>query len=83
MLQSGFIFGKGTREGIFNLRIINERYCESNKEVYFCFVDYENAFDRVNHEKLIECMKDIRLDGRDVRLIEYLYWTQKAYIRLE
>ena len=83
ILQSGFMTGKGTRDGIFNLRMINERYCEMNKEVYLCFIDYEKAFDRVNHEKLIDCLTDIGIDGKDVGLIESLYWTQKAYIRLK
>ena len=59
MRQSGFISGTGTREGIFNLTIINERYCEMNKEVHLCFIDYEKAFDRVNHGELIECLNDI------------------------
>ena len=43
-----------------------------NKEVYLCFIDYEKAFDWVNHEKLIECLKDIGLDEKDVRCIENL-----------
>ena len=32
--QSGFRPGKGTREGIFNLRIIIQRYREVQKPVY-------------------------------------------------
>ena len=32
--QSGFRPGKGTREGIFNLRIIIQRYIEVQKPVY-------------------------------------------------
>jgi len=52
--QSGFTNGKGTREGIFNLRTIIERCNDVNKDVYACFIDYQKAFDRVNHEKLIE-----------------------------
>ena len=39
--QSGFRPGKGTREGIFNLRIIIQRYIEVQKPVYICFIDYE------------------------------------------
>ena len=81
--QSGFISGKGTREGIFNLRMISEKYIEMNKDVYMCFIDYEKAFDRVNHEKMIQCMQSIGIDKSDVRIISNLYWTQKAYIRLE
>ena len=37
--QSGFRKGRGTREGIFNLRTINERYLEKGKDVYICFID--------------------------------------------
>ena len=33
-LQGGFIAGKGTREGIFNLRMICERYSEVHQNVY-------------------------------------------------
>ena len=41
--QSGFISGKGTREGIFNMRMICERYLDVNKKVFACFIDYEKA----------------------------------------
>ena len=75
--------GKGTREGIFNMRMLCERYCEVSKDIYACFIDYEKAFDRVNHESMIKCLKDIGLNGKDIRLIVNLYWTQKAYIQLE
>ena len=34
--QSGFRPGKGTREGIFNLRIIIQRYIEVQKPVFIC-----------------------------------------------
>ena len=51
--------GKGTREGIFNLRMICERYSEVYRDVYACFIDYEKAFDQVNHEKIIKCLNDI------------------------
>ena len=32
-LQSGFMSGKGTREGIFNMRMLCERYCEVSKDI--------------------------------------------------
>lgn len=82
-MQSGFMTGKGTREGIFNLRTITERYCEVDKKVYACFIDYEKAFDRVNHQRMIECLKNIGTNEKDLRLIVTLYWTQRAAIRLE
>ena len=81
--QSGFRAGKGTREGIFNLRTIGERYLEKQKDLFICYIDYEKAFDRVNHEKLIQRLKDVGLNGKDIRIIMRLYWEQTAVIRTE
>ena len=77
--QRGFMAGKGTREGIYNLRTIIERYIKCGKSIYLCFIDYETAFDRVKHAKIIECMENLDMDGKEIRLIINLYWTQKAY----
>ena len=68
-LQSGFMSGKGTREGIFNMRMLCERYCEVGKDIYACFIDYEKAFDVVRHEKMIKCWKETGLNGKDIKLI--------------
>ena len=81
--QSGFMTGKGTREGIFNLRTIIERYLDNDKVLYMCFIDYEKAFDRVNHEKLIQCLQQVDINGKDLKLIRNLYWNQKAFIRTD
>ena len=62
--QSRFRKEKGTREGIFNLRTINERYLERQKDVYICFI---------HHEKFIENLKLAGMDGKDVRIIARLY----------
>ena len=81
--QSGFVTGKGTREGIFNLRTIIERYLNNGKDLYMCFIDYEKAFDRVNHVKLIQCLQHLDMNGKDLKLIRNLYWNQKAFIRTD
>ena len=53
--------------------------------IYLCFIDYEKAFDRVKHEKIIECMENLDIDGKDISLImiRNLYWNQIAYMRTE
>ena len=51
--------------------------------MYACFIDYEKAFDWVNHEKMIKCLNDIGKNGKELKLIVNLYWTQRASIRLE
>ena len=51
--------------------------------MYVCFIDYAKAFDRVKHENLVDCLKQIGLDGKDIRVITNLYWHQQAAIRVE
>ena len=80
--QSGFRQGKGTREGLLNLRLICERHLEVQKDVYICFLDYEKAFDRVRHEPLIQCLREIGVDGKDIKIIRNLYWDQTASVRI-
>ena len=81
--QSGFRQGKGTREGLLNLRLILcERHLEVQKDVYICFLDYEKAFDRVRHEPLMQCLSEIGVDGKDIKIIRNLYWDQTASVRI-
>ena len=51
--------------------------------LYICFIDYEKAFKRVNHEKPIEKFKLAGLDGNDVRIIARLYREQAAVVCTE
>ena len=53
-LQSGFRTGSHTREGISNPRTLCEQAIDLGKDIYICFIDYTNAFDRVKHSKIIE-----------------------------
>ena len=80
--QYGYIKGKGTRNAIFILRILIERVLELNKKLYICFVDFEKAFDRIKHEDLMKMLEDLKVDGKDLRLIKNLYWKQEAAVRV-
>ena len=48
-VQAGFRKGRGTRDQIANIRWIMEKAREFQKNIYFCFIDYDNAFDCVDH----------------------------------
>ena len=61
-----------TREGIFSLRILSERALQMQKDVYVCFVDFEKAFDRIYHNKLVDILSKVGIDEADIRLIENL-----------
>ena len=57
-VQAGFRRGRGTRDQIANICWIMEKAREFQKNIYFCFIDYDKAFDRVDHNKLWKILRD-------------------------
>ena len=57
-IQAGFRKGIGTRDQIANIRWIMEKAKEFQKNIYFCFIDYAQAFDCVDHNKLWKILRD-------------------------
>ena len=57
-VQAGFRKGRGTRDQIANIRWIIENVSEFQENIYFCFIDYANAFDCVDHNKLWKILRD-------------------------
>ena len=57
-VQAGFRKGRGTRDQIANIRWIIEKARKFQKDIYFCFIDYANAFDCVDHNKLENSERD-------------------------
>ena len=51
-VQAGFRKGTGTRDQIASICWIMEKARESQKNIYFCFIDYAKTFDCVDHNKL-------------------------------
>ena len=51
-VQAGFRKGRRTRDQIANIHCIIKKARESQKNIYFCFIDYAKAFDCVDHNKL-------------------------------
>ena len=56
-VQAGFRKGRGTRDQIANICWIIKKARESQKNIYFCFIDYAKTFDCVNHDKLWKILK--------------------------
>lgn len=69
--QFGFRDTMGTREALFRVQILFQRCRDVNCDVNF--VDYEKAFDMVQHNKLIKVLQDAGLDDKDERIIINLY----------
>ena len=56
-VQAGFRKGRETRDQIANIHWIIEKAREFQKNISLCFVDYANAFDCVDHNKLWKTLK--------------------------
>ena len=50
--------GKGNRDQIASICWIIEKAKDFQKNIYFCFIDYVQAFDCVDHNKLENSARD-------------------------
>ena len=58
-VQAGFRKGRGTRDQIANNCLIIKKPREFQRNIYFCFIDYAEDFDCVDHNKLWKILKEM------------------------
>ena len=80
-VQAGFREGRGTRDQIANIHWIIKKARESQKNIYFCFIDYAKAFDCVDHNKLWKILKQMGIPDHPTCLLRSLYAGQEATVR--
>ena len=73
MFQAGFRKGRGTRDQIANIHWIIEKGREFQKNIYFCFIDYTNTLDCVDHNKLSKILKEMGIPDQLTYLLRNLY----------
>ena len=54
---------------------------ESQKNIYFCFIDYTKAFDCVDHNRLWKILKEMGKPDHLTCLLRNLYAGQEATVR--
>ena len=57
-VQAGFRKGRETRDQIANIHWILEKAREFQKTIYFCFIDYAQVSDSMDHNKLENSSRD-------------------------
>ena len=80
-VQAVFKEGRGARDQIANICWIIERARELQKNIYFCFIDYAKAFDRVDHNKLWKILQEKGILDHLTCLLRNLYAGQEATVR--
>ena len=71
--QAGFRAGRSTREQIFSLRILCDKYLQHQQNFYHVSIDFKKAFDRVWHEALWATMRKYNASASIIRAVENLY----------
>ena len=71
----------GTRDQTANIHWIIEKAREFQKNIYFCFIDYDKAFNCVDHNKLWKILKEMETPYHLTCLLRNLYAGQDATVR--
>ena len=82
-VQAGFRKSRGTRDQIANIHWIIEKAREFQRNIYFCFIDYANAFDYVVHNKLWKIFKELGIPDHLTCLPQNLYAGQEITVRIK
>ena len=80
-VQAGFRKGRRTRDQISNICWIMEKAREFQKNIYFCAIDYDEALDCVDHNKLWKILQEMGIPDHLTCLLKNLYAGQKATVR--
>ena len=80
-VQAGFRKGRGIRDQIANIRWIIEKAREFQKNIYFCFIDYTEVFDCVDHNKLWKILKEMGIPDHPICLLRNLYAGHETTVR--
>ena len=72
---------RNTRDQTVNIRWVIEKAREFQKNIYFCFIDYAEAFDCANHKKLWNILKEMGIPDHLTCLLRNIYVGQEATVR--
>ena len=78
-VQAGFRKDRGTRDQIASICWIIEKARTLQKNI--CFIDYAKAFDCVDHNKLWNILKEMRIPDHLTCQLTNLYVGQEATVR--
>ena len=79
-VQTGFTKGRGTRESCQHL-LDHRKAREFQKNIIFCFIDYTEGFDYVDHNKLWKILQEMEIPQHLTCLLRNLHAGQEATVR--
>ena len=73
--------GKGARYQIANIHWILEKARKFQKNIYICFIDYMEAFNSVDNNKLWKILKEMGIPDHLTCILRNLYAGKEAKVR--
>ena len=80
-VQAEFRKGGGTRDQIANICWIIKKVREFQKNIYLCFIDYAEALDCVDHNKLWKILQEMGIPHHLTCVLRNLYAGQEETVR--
>ena len=78
--QAGFRAGFSTTDHLFTLNQVIEKAEEYQIDLHLAFVDFRKAFDSINHEFMLQALKNQGVPHIYIKIIEEMYTDLKARI---
>ena len=75
------VLEKAEEDQIANICWIIEKARECQKNIYFCFIDYAEVFDCVDHHKMWKILKEMGIPDHLTCLLRNMYAGQEATVR--
>jgi hypothetical protein len=80
--QTGFVQGRDIRENILTAQSLIEYYKTNNQKIAFLLLDWEKAFDRVDHRSLIKILEHLDFPTTLLNAIKAIYRNSWAAIKI-
>jgi len=79
--QYGFRANKSTTQAIFIARRLQDIAEKTEKNIAIILLDWEKAFDKIDHERLLEVLARVQVPPKMLQLISELYKSPKFKVK--
>ena len=81
--QAGFRKGYSTTDHLQSINQIIEKCNEFNLPLCIAYIDYEKAFDSVEHDVIFKALRNTGINEAYINIIEYIYTDATAKVHIE
>ena len=80
--QSGFRSGYSVVDNVFSLSAMIQKYLSRKGGRFYClYVDFQKAFDKIQHQKLFISLLQKGIHGKYLRILKAMYSSLSATVR--